>query len=281
MPPACVPLGPVEAPPARSLLRGMATVFVAWLLGASLVSGVVLALQLGYALAAFDAEGRLAGVLTVSTLRADAAGVAASACSVALAWATHHHHDTRLPLWRTYLVLPLAAPVAAIVTMVVGVGVTSVAYGVAPRASLNSIRELATFGDALFGLANAGALAIVLGGLARLLLPRLSALRAGLRTKALVALLATGLITGAVQAALGAFSSATDGQGARMDRGRGGDASGNVGTDAPEREVRSGCNGPRARRHSSAQRNRTGRQQRGHSPGRRGCARVTFAGPGE
>jgi hypothetical protein len=212
------PRAPVESVPARSPPRSAAAkVFVAWLVGASLVRGAALALQTGYALAAFSTERHLAGLLAVSALRIGAAQVAASACSVALAWATHHHLDAQRPLWQTYAILPLATPVAAGVMIAVGSGVASWGYGVAPRASWQSIRELATPGDALFGLAHAGALAIVLGGLAVLLVPRLSALPVGLLARSLVALLVTGLITVAVQVALGAFLSVTDDLGAGTD----------------------------------------------------------------
>lgn len=188
--------------------------FVAWLVGASLVKGAALALQTGHALAAFGAEGRVAGLLAVSALRVGAAQVTASACSVALVWATRRPLGAQRPLWPIYALVPLAAPVAAGVIIAVGVGVTSFEYSAPPRASWQVMREIATPGDAVFGLALAGALAIVLGALAALLGPRLSALRAGLFARIVVALLATGLITGAVQGALGALLSTGDDVGA-------------------------------------------------------------------
>ena len=81
------PRAPADTAPARSGLRRVAKIFVAWLVGASLLSGIVLALQTGYALAPFGAEGRLAGLLAVCALRTCGAQVAASASTVALAWA--------------------------------------------------------------------------------------------------------------------------------------------------------------------------------------------------
>jgi hypothetical protein len=202
------PQAAVEPSPANESSRTAAKVFVAWLLGASLVKGAALALQTGYALAAFNAEQRVAGLLAVSALSVGAPQVAASACSVALAWATRRPLGTQRPLWPVYALVPLAAPVAAGVMIAMGVGVTSLQYGAPLRASWQSIREIATPGDGVFGLALAGALAIVLGALAALLGPRLSALRAGLFARIVVALLATGLISGAVQGALGTLLSA-------------------------------------------------------------------------
>ncbi|MFO0757955.1 MAG: hypothetical protein U0359_15775 [Byssovorax sp.] len=70
-----------------------------------------------------------------------------------------------------------------------------------------TIRATATPGDALFGLALAAVVAIVLGALAVLLERRLYAVRAGLRVRIVVALFATGLITGAAQAAGEVFTS--------------------------------------------------------------------------
>ncbi|WP_441288844.1 hypothetical protein ACSRUE_44360 [Sorangium sp. KYC3313] len=204
------PRTPVEAVPAGPLSRSAARVFVTWLLGASLVRGAALAFQIGYALSAFGAEKHLAGLLVASVLRTGAAQVAASACSVALAWQTHHGLGAQRPLWRTYALLPFTAPVAAGLMIAVGVGATTFGYGATPCASWQAIRAFATPGDALFGLVLASALAIVLGGLAVLLGPWLSALRAGLLARIVVALLATGLITGAVQAALVVFFSAGD-----------------------------------------------------------------------
>jgi hypothetical protein len=212
--PCQAPPAAVETSPASGSSRSAATVFVAWLVGASLVKGAALALQTGYALAAFGAEGRVAGLLAVSALRVGAAQVAASAGSVALVWATRRPLGAERPLWPMYALVPLAAPVAAGVMIAVGVGVTSFRYGAPLRASWQSIREIATPGDGVFGLTLAGALAIVLGALAARLGPRLSALRAGLFARIVVALLATGLITGAVQGALGALVSAGDDVGA-------------------------------------------------------------------
>lgn len=210
------PRAALEAGPASPSSRSAARVFVAWLVGASLVRGAALALQTGHALAAFGAEGHLAGLLAVSALRTGATQVAASACSVAIAWATHRRLGAQRPLWQTCALVPLAAPVAASVMIVVGVGVTAFGYGAPPRTSWQSIRTVVTPGDALFGLALAGVVAIVLGALAVLLEPRLSAVRAGLLARTVVALLATGLITGAVQGALGALLSADDDVGAPL-----------------------------------------------------------------
>ncbi|MEO7327592.1 MAG: hypothetical protein ABI193_03370 [Minicystis sp.] len=159
----------------------------------------------------------MAGLLAVSALRIGAAQVAASACSVAIAWATHHRLDAQRPLWPAAALVPLSAPIAAGVMIGVGVGVAKLGYGAPLRASWQSIRAVAMPGDALFGLALACALAIVLGALALLLERRLSALRAGLLVRIVVALLATGLIASVVQGALGALSLAGE-EGARNDR---------------------------------------------------------------
>ncbi|WP_438034961.1 hypothetical protein [Sorangium sp. So ce204] len=204
------PRAPVEPVPAGPLSRRAARIFVTWLVGASLVRGAALAFQIGHALAAFGAEKHLAWLLAVSALRTGAAQVAASACSVALAWEVHHGLGAQRPLWRPYALLPFTAPVAAGLMIAVGVGATTFGHGATLRASWQSIQEFATPGDALFGLVQASALAIVLGGFAVLLGPRLSALRAGLLVRTVVALLATGLITGAVQAALVVFLSSGD-----------------------------------------------------------------------
>lgn len=104
---------PVEAVPVLPSSRRALRVFVTWLVGASLVRGAALALQIGYALAAFGTEEHLAGLLVVSALRTGATQVAASACGVVLAWEAHHGLGAQRPLWRTYALLPLTAPVAA------------------------------------------------------------------------------------------------------------------------------------------------------------------------
>lgn len=199
------PRAPTESIPARPSSRTAAAIFVAWLFGASLVKGAWLALQTGYALAAFDAQRHLAGLLAVSALRVGAAQVAASACSVTIAWATHHRLGARRPLWPAYALLPLSTPFAAAVMIAAGVGVTVLVYGSAPRASWESMRAVVIPDDALFGLALAGSLAMILGALAALLERRISTLRARLLTRIVVALLVTGLIAGVVQGALGAL----------------------------------------------------------------------------
>ena len=67
------PRVPVDAVPVLPSSRRPARVFVTWLVGASLVRGAALALQIGYALATFGTEERLAGLLVVSAEPGNAA----------------------------------------------------------------------------------------------------------------------------------------------------------------------------------------------------------------
>jgi ABC-type transporter Mla maintaining outer membrane lipid asymmetry permease subunit MlaE len=190
-------------------MRRAAKAFVGWLLGASLVVGSTLALQTGYALGAFGAEARISGLLAVSVLRSSAAGVAASAASVALVVATHPEPRKAVgPLWQIYVLVPLAMPLAAAVMMTVGVGVAALGFGVGPGASWQSVREIATLGDALYGLVLACAYAVVLGAIAAAAVPRAPTLRWGLVAKIAAALLVNGLVTAVTGAALGALATA-------------------------------------------------------------------------
>src|SRR5690242_7839686 len=108
------PATDVDVKPSSADWRHAAKVFAGWIASASLVSGAVSALRAGYALRAFSAESRIAGIVAIGALRIGAAHVAASAASVALVAMTHRRPSTspgsqrsKMP-WQIYAAVPFA-----------------------------------------------------------------------------------------------------------------------------------------------------------------------------
>jgi len=207
---------PYEAPraegaPSPSIdLRRAARAFAGWLLGASLVAGALRALQAGHALSAFSAEPHIGGLLAVSAFRAGAAHLAAAAASVALVVATHPSPPPSaagrraIRPWVLYAAVPLATPIAACAMIAAGVGTAALTYDVAPRASWQGVLELIHLGDSLCGIASACLYALVLAAIVAVVGPRFTSARRGLGARIVIALLATGLVTGIVGGAVNA-----------------------------------------------------------------------------
>jgi hypothetical protein len=208
---------PYQAPQADTLghpssmeWRRPAKLFVGWLAGVSLVGGVGLALQMGYALSNFSAEHRIWFIMVISALRFLGAKVAAFAASFAFVTAIHRRPSTstdrqelQVP-WQLYLAVPLAAPLAACMMMIAGSGVAALVFNVTPAEYWTEIWKFALVTDLLVGEAAACLYAVGLGAIAAAGGRRLSAMRRGLVTKLIVAWLVTSVVIGVVEAVLNA-----------------------------------------------------------------------------
>jgi ABC-type transporter Mla maintaining outer membrane lipid asymmetry permease subunit MlaE len=188
--------------------RRAAKLFVGWLIGASLVGGVGLALQIGYALSAFSAEHWVSLIVVVSALRVCGAMVAASAASGAFVVMIHRRptastdgRQLQVP-WQLYLAVPLAAPLSAFLLIVVGSGVAALVFDVTPAEYWSRIWHNVLVIDLLRGLAAAGLYAVALGAIAAAAGRWPAAMRRGLVTKLIVAWLVTSVVIGVIEAAL-------------------------------------------------------------------------------
>jgi ABC-type transporter Mla maintaining outer membrane lipid asymmetry permease subunit MlaE len=185
--------------------RRAARAFAGWLVGASILTGVVRVLETEAALSHFGMEDHIGLLLALSALRVDSASVATAAASVALVVATHGRSQAgpdawrALPPWRLYAAVPLVTPVAACILMAAGVGTASVVYHVPAAVSWRGIREITNLSDPLVGIATECAFAAAVGALATFVGPRLAARPWGIVRKVLVALFVTGLVTGVLR----------------------------------------------------------------------------------
>jgi hypothetical protein len=201
---------PYEAPRADGLpsprtdMQLAAKAFAGWLLGASLVAGVLTALQTGHALSAFGAETHIGRLLALSAFRVVTHHAVASAASVAIVIRTHPATPAStarrrvIRPWMLYATQPLATPIAAGLMIAAGTGTAALIYDLSPRASLLGLLDVARIEDPLYGIASACVYAIVLSAIVAAVRPQIAAARWGVAAKIVVALLATGFVTGIV-----------------------------------------------------------------------------------
>jgi hypothetical protein len=189
-------------------LHRAAAAFCAWLVGSSVLSGAVLALQTAYALRNFSAETRTGRLVAVAAVRAVAPQVAASAASVALVVGSHRQpppstasQRTVAPWW-IYAAVPPAMPIAACTMIGAGLGAMVLSYGVNVETWWGSVIALTVPGDLGFGMVCATTYSILLSATAFVATPRLAAVRWGLAAKIITTLLVTGLVTGLASAVL-------------------------------------------------------------------------------
>jgi hypothetical protein len=198
----------VGIPLTRVDLRRAATVFCAWLVGSSVLSGAVLALQTAYALRAFGSETHTGGLVALAAVRALSAHVAASAASVALVIGMHRQPPPSavprrtVASWWIYAAVPAAMPIAACTMIGAGVGATALSHGVAAETSWASVVAIVVPGDLGFGMVCATTYAFLLGATAFVATPRLAMVRWGLAAKVIATLLVTALVTGTASAML-------------------------------------------------------------------------------
>jgi hypothetical protein len=208
--PYAAPRADVAAEAIRATLDGprAAKAFAAWILAASLLSGVTLALRVGWALKAFDAPSLTVSFLVLAALRAHAVPVAASAASVALAVSVGLSPPSStavrrtLPPWLIFAAVPLATPLAACAIVTFGAVTAMLAHGITLAASWRGVLRFTTPEDLLYGLAHACASALVLGALTAAVGARLATVRWRLLVRIGVALLTTALVTAALGSAL-------------------------------------------------------------------------------
>lgn len=202
--------GPLNAttPRIAAETRFAATVFSAWLLGGAILSGVVTTLQAGHALQAFGAVSRIPDIMAVAIPRAIAPHLAAVSAGVAFVVWTDRGGSSgplgrwRANLWLPFAIVPLAAVLAAPVVLFASLVTAARVFGVTRAAFVAGVKQAALIEDVEHGLVKAGSYALVLGLAAALVGPTLARVKARLRWKIPMAVLAISVAMGLVDLGL-------------------------------------------------------------------------------
>lgn len=145
---------------------GLATALLA------ILSGVVLTWQLTTALGTFGAEGRVAGIVAVSTMREVAKINVSLAAYISMVLMMHQRQKTNTPPPRhgivlpIFFIVPIVTPIAGILATTTSVVFLVIAYERALDGAWSSIRNTFVFFDAIIGMAMAGAGSLVLAAIA-------------------------------------------------------------------------------------------------------------------
>ncbi|MBK9260400.1 MAG: ABC transporter permease [Polyangiaceae bacterium] len=156
----------------RSEWRYVAKVFAIATVATSIFWGVTLTLQTTYALKAFSAEGRVAGIVFVSALREMGRVAVGFAACIALVLLVHRRMDAdiRPPAGGIFLpvmvVLPLAAPIAGLIMCVTSLCFLLVGFEQPFALCWDAIRSTLVYQDPLLGMLSATAQTFVFGALA-------------------------------------------------------------------------------------------------------------------
>jgi hypothetical protein len=202
--------GPLNAttPRVSAETRFAATVFCAWLICGSILSGVVNTLQAGHALQAFGAVDRIPDIMAVAIPRVSAPHLAGVSAGVAfVVWTDRGGPSAPVGRWRARLwlpltTIPLAAVLAAPIVLFASFVTAARVFGITRAAFVAGVKQAALIDDLEHGLVKAGSYALVLGVAAALVGPALARVKARLRWKIPLTVLAISVAMGLVDLGL-------------------------------------------------------------------------------
>ncbi len=146
-----------------------AKVFGVATLAKSILAGAVLTWQTSYALRAFSAEGRVAGIVAVSTIREVGVLAAFSAAAIALVLVVRRRvkadfaPPTQGLFWPILVLMPIATPMIGMVMTGVSLGLLLTVYDGRWDIAWHSILHTFVPGDALIGMIKAFIAALIHG----------------------------------------------------------------------------------------------------------------------
>jgi hypothetical protein len=195
-------VNPYQAPTPRNPAdfrgdwRFSSKVFLGWVVGASLIAGVLSALHAGFALRAFEAQFRLAPIVSIDAVRESAPQISAAAAAVGGFVAMHHRFSrpgggwtATLRCWPIFGAVAPATLVSALLMAACALVISALVFNVPLRVSWQGVRELLRGADVLVGLARAFGLALVMIAVVAAIAPLLARCRRRLLVKAIVVLI--------------------------------------------------------------------------------------------
>jgi len=184
--------------------RYAAKVFVIATLVLSILKGLLLTLQTIYALRAFGAEARVAGIVAVSALRHVGLMTVQFAVCIAIILVVHRRQKRDIPpptsglFIPMFLIVPVVTPIAGLIMCTVSVLFLMFGYDQAFAIAWESIRSTFVFADAIIGMLLAAAGSIVFAGLSAELARLLARVRGWPILKCFIASFLTGVVNALV-----------------------------------------------------------------------------------